>query len=63
MSFAPKVEKTPKPAYAATTADANADTSVGGMQGTLLARSLPSFTVSGLTSTARSGRKSLLGSA
>lgn len=63
MSFAPDVPKAPKPAYAATTADANADTSAGGMRGTLLARSLPSFTVSGLTSTARSGRKSLLGSA
>lgn len=52
-----KTQKAADPAYPTTAAVAPTDSPTS----TLLARQLPAFTTQGLTSTARSGRKSLLG--
>lgn len=55
--FGGKAEKPAPAAYPVTAAE----TPVEAPRNTMLTRQLPAFTTQGLTSTARSGRKSLLG--
>jgi len=52
-----KSQRAADPAYPVTTAEAP----TGGTSSSMLTRQLPAFTTQGLTATARSGRKSLLG--